>query len=131
MALIKFPFSLDESYNVIVVDVLLDGFDLRLMVDTGASNTVIDLITIIINGYSFNQRKNEVKVETAKGVAIAHIFEIKSLESLGIKHTNFEICSYDFLDNGILSEYDGVLGIDFFQNNKIRIDFIKSEITIS
>ncbi|PWK24488.1 hypothetical protein LV89_03001 [Arcicella aurantiaca] len=32
--MMKFPFSLDESYNTIVVDVLLDGFDLRLMVDT-------------------------------------------------------------------------------------------------
>lgn len=58
-------------------------------------------------------------------------FTTKSLESLGIKKNNFEICSYDFLGNGILSEYDGVLGIDFFQNNKICIDFIKSEITIS
>ena len=61
----------------------------------------------------------------------SHIFEIKSLESLGIKHNDFEICSYDFLGNGILSEYDGVLGIDFFQNNKICIDFVRLELTIS
>jgi Aspartyl protease len=126
-----FPFSLDESYNTIVVDVLLDGFDLRLMVDTGASHTVIDLTTLLINGYSFSQRKKEVKVETAKGVAIAHVFEVKSLEGLSIKQSDFEICSYDFLGNGILSEYDGVLGIDFFFKNKICIDFVKSEITIS
>ena len=129
--MMKFPFSLDESYNTIVVDVLLDGFDLRLMVDTGASHTVIDLTTLLINGYSFSQRKKEVKVETAKGVASAHVFEVKSLEGLGIKHNDFEVCSYDFLGNGILSEYDGVLGIDFFFKNKICIDFIKSEITIS
>jgi hypothetical protein len=129
--MMKFPFSLDESYNTIVVDVLLDGFDLRLMVDTGASHTVIDLTTLLINGYSFSQRRKEVKVETAKGIASAHVFEVKSLEGLGIKHNNFEVCSYDFLGNGILSEYDGVLGIDFFFKNKICIDFIKSEITIS
>lgn len=129
--MMKFPFSLDESYNTIVVDVLLDGFDLRLMVDTGASHTVIDLTTLLINGYSFSQRKKEVKVETAKGIAFAHVFDVKSLESLGIRHKDFEVCSYDFLGNGILSEYDGVLGIDFFFKNKICIDFIKSEITIS
>ena len=126
-----FPFSLDESYNTIIVDALLDGFELRLMVDTGASHTVIDLTTLLVNGYSFSQRKKEVEVETAKGVAIAHVFEVKSLEGLGIKQSNFEICSYDFLGNGILSEYDGVLGIDFFFKNKICIDFVKSEITIS
>jgi hypothetical protein len=72
-----------------------------------------------------------VKVETAKGVANAYIFKTKSLEGLGIKKKNFEICSYDFLGNGVLSEYDGVLGIDFFKDNKICIDFVKSEITIS
>jgi Aspartyl protease len=129
--MIIFPFELDERYNVIIVDAILDGFDIRLMVDTGASHTVIDLTTLLVNDYSFSQRKREVKVETAKGVATAHIFEIKSLEGLGIRKNNFEICSYDFLGNGILSEYDGVLGIDFFQNNKICIDFVKSEITIS
>jgi len=101
--MMNFPFSLDESYNTIIVDVLLDGFELRLMVDTGASHTVIDLTTLLVNGYSFSQRKKEVKIETAKGIASAHIIEIKSLESLGIIHNNFEICSYDFLWNGILS----------------------------
>jgi hypothetical protein len=126
-----FTFELDESYNVIIVDALLDGFDIRLMVDTGASHTVIDLTTLLVNDYAFSQRKGEVKVETAKGVANAYVFKTMSLEGLGIKRDNFEICSYDFLGNGILSEYDGVLGIDFFQNNKICIDFVKSEITIS
>lgn len=126
-----FPFELDERYNVIIVDALIDGFDIRLMIDTGASHTVIDLTTLLVNDYSFSQRKGEVKVETAKGVANAYIFETMSLEGLGIKQDNFEICSYDFLGNGILSEYDGVLGIDFFKNNKICIDFIKSEITVS
>jgi Aspartyl protease len=126
-----FPFELDERYNVIIVDALLDGFAIRLMVDTGASNTVIDLTTLLVNDYEFSQRKGEVKVETAKGVANAYIFKTKLLEGLGIKKNNFEICSYDFLGNGILSEYDGVLGIDFFKDNKICIDFIKSEITIS
>lgn len=129
--MMKFPFSLDESYNTIIVDALLDGFELRLMVDTGASHTVVDLTTLLVNGYSFSQRKKEVKIETAKGVAIAHVFEVKSLEGLSIKRSSFEICSYDFLGNGILSEYDGVLGIDFFFKNKICIDFVKSEITIS
>jgi hypothetical protein len=126
-----YTFELDESYNVIVINAFLDGCKIRLMVDTGASNTVIDLTTLLVNDYEFSQRKGEVKVETAKGVANAYIFTTKSLESLGIKKNNFEICSYDFLGNGILSEYDGVLGIDFFQNNKICIDFVKSEITIS
>lgn len=77
------------------------------MVDTGTSPTVTDLTTLLVNGYFLVRRKRATS---------AHVFKIKSLESLGIKHNNFEICSYDFLN-----EYDGVLGIDF----------IKSELTIS
>ena len=126
-----YKFQLDESYNVIIVSAYLDGCEIRLMVDTGASNTVIDLTTLLINDYEFSQNSGKVNIETAKGVVNAHIFEVSSLESLEILKENFEIVSYDFLGNGILSEYDGVLGIDFFQNNKICIDFVKSEITIS
>ena len=126
-----YKFQLDESYNVIIVNAFLDGCKIQLMVDTGASDTVIDLTTLLINDYEFNQNSRKVNIETAKGIANAHIFEISSLKSLGIEKENFEIASYDFLGNGILSEYDGVLGIDFFQDNKICIDFVKSELTIS
>jgi len=44
---------------------------------------------------------------------------------------NFEISAYDFLGNGILAEFDGVLGLDFFAHKKICIDLQKLEITIN
>ena len=57
--------------------------------------------------------------------------KIKKFRCLGIEINNFQICTYDFAVSGITPEFDGMLGIDFFQNNKICIDFIKSELTIS
>ena len=63
---------------------------------------------------------------------IVPLEKFKEIEALNsVEKENFEIVSYDFLGNGILSEYDGVLGIDFFKEHKICIDFIKSELTIS
>ena len=42
---------------------------------------------------------------------------------------NFEIATYDFLAQDDLLSYDGVLGLDFFKNTELLIDFKKSELT--
>jgi hypothetical protein len=36
--------------------------------------------------------------------------------------------SYDFLEKGLLTDYDGVLGLDFFVGAVLTIDFLQSEI---
>lgn len=127
----KFKFSIDEDHNVILVDAKLNGFSTRLLLDTGASNTVIDLSTLLSTGFHFKDSIDKIKIETAKGIVEAEVFVVKQLESLGITQQKYAVTAYDFIGNGIISEFDGVLGLDFFENNKICIDFVKSEITIS
>lgn len=127
----KFKFSIDEDHNVILVDAKLNGFSTRLLLDTGASNTVIDLSTLLSTGFHFKDSIDKIKIETAKGIVEAEVFVVKQLESLGITQHKYAVTAYDFIGNGIISEFDGVLGLDFFENNKICIDFVKSEITIS
>lgn len=128
--MMKFKFSIDEDHNVILVDAKLNGFSTRLLLDTGASNTVIDLTTLLSTGFHFKDSIDKIKIETAKGIVEAEVFVVKQLESLGITQQKYPVTAYDFIGNGIISEFDGVLGLDFFENNKICIDFIKSEITI-
>lgn len=127
----RFPFVLNESNNVILVDVNFGKSTYRFLLDTGASNTIIDFNALLIGGYNFKDVLRQVEVETANGIIEAHIFNIKSISALNIQKQDFEVASYDFLASGILSEFDGVLGLDFFEKNKICIDFVKSEITIS
>ncbi len=127
----KFKFSIDEDHNVILVDAKLNGFSVRLLLDTGASNTVIDLTTLISTGFHFKDSIDKIKIETAKGIVEADVFNVKQLESLGITQQKYAVTAYDFIGNGIISEFDGVLGLDFFENNKICIDFVNNEITIS
>lgn len=129
--MMKFKFSIDEDHNVILVDAKLNGFSTRLLLDTGASNTVIDLTTLLSTGFHFKDSIDKIKIETAKGIVEAEVFVVKKLESLGITQQKYPVTAYDFIGNGIISEFDGVLGLDFFENNKICIDFIKSEFTIS
>ena len=71
-----------------------------------------------------------ISLESAKGEVEGYIFKIHSLSALGIHYHEVEVCAYDFLANNILTEIDGVLGLDFFKNEKLCIDFEKSEITI-
>jgi hypothetical protein len=129
--MMKFKFSIDENHNVILVDAKLNGFSTRLLLDTGASNTVIDLTTLLSTGFHFKDSIDKIKIETAKGIVEAEVFVVKQLESLGITQQKYAVTAYDFIGNGIISEFDGVLGLDFFENNKICIDFINNEITIS
>ncbi len=75
--------------------------------------------------------KEQPMFETASGVIDAQWVNVDSFISLGIHNVDFDFATYDFLLEGIVPEYDGMLGLDFFQKNKICIDFVKSEITIS
>jgi predicted aspartyl protease len=126
-----FQFELNKSNNVILVETIFDFSTLIFLLDTGASHSIIDLSSVIIEGYNANEFVEKVEVETANGVIQADIFKVKFLKSLGIERKDFKVMTYDFIGNGLFTSFDGVLGIDFLQNNKICIDFIKSEISIS
>ncbi len=127
----KYSFELTETVNLIIIIAQIDGYDVRLALDTGASDSVIDLTALMIAGYHKSNVSEIVELETAKGSIDADIYVIREMKALGITNNNFKICSYDFLINGVLTEIDGVLGLDFFKNRKICIDFVTFEITIT
>jgi hypothetical protein len=102
----------------------------RLALDTGASDTVIDFTALMIAGYRKRDAISSVELETGKGTVFAELFNVHTFEVLGISRYNFRLCSYDFLANSVLSDIDGVLGIDFLMDKKICIDFLKFEITV-
>ncbi len=55
---------------------------------------------------------------------------VRKLTAMEIVRTEIEICSYDFFAHQVLTDIDGVLGLDFFKNQKLCIDFKESLITI-
>jgi hypothetical protein len=126
----KYPFTISDDTNLIIVIAKINGYDVRLALDTGASDTVIDLTALLIAGYRKSNVLYEIELETAKGIIRADVFQAKELKALGLVKNNFNICSYDFLSNNILTDIDGVLGLDFFMDKKICIDLKKFEITI-
>lgn len=124
------PFRLHDEDSLIILKGLFLDNDISFALDTGASHTVIDLSPLLIAGYEIKDAIGTVQMETAKGVLDAYVFKIAELSILGITRRDVEICSYDYFNNHIFPDFDGVIGLDFLREHKICIDFRKSVITV-
>ena len=126
-----FNFDLEGEDCLIKVDAQLGASDFTLALDTGATHTVIDLTVMLMNGYYLRDSIGTVEFETAKGVVSAYIFKIETLKILGIVKKNIEVASYDFIGNNVILDIDGVVGLDFFKNTELTINFKKYTITLN
>jgi hypothetical protein len=127
-----YQFDRMPDCGLIILSVTLDGKSkFRMILDTGCSNTTIDSNAMYLSGYELKDAIEIVNIETANGIVESEIYEIESMDSLGIHKEKLQIQVYDFLAHGIFSNYDGLLGLDFFEGTAFCIDTIKNEITVS
>ncbi|MEZ4888121.1 MAG: retropepsin-like aspartic protease [Chitinophagales bacterium] len=130
----KYSFERSDENALIEVKVGLkndlETIPLVFALDTGASHTVIDLTALLLAGYVPDKKSNIIEVETGGGVVKVQRVVLPSFGAFGIQKENFEITTYDFMKEGLMSEYHGVLGLYFFQNTLLHIDFINSEIWV-
>ena len=126
-----FRFELFTEEDVIIVNASLQGkYKFRLALDTAATHTTIDSNVLYFSGYELKNSKGEREVETSNGIIVVEIFDVEQLECLGITKDKFEVQVYDFLAHGIASDYDGVVGLNFFREHKFCVDILKGEITV-
>jgi predicted aspartyl protease len=126
----SFPFTLLDGGSLILLDGMLDEEKIIWALDTAASHTIVDLTKLILAGYSIDDMDSTVQFETGKGIVDAQTLTLKKLQALGIALENVNVSAYDFLAHGIVSEYDGLLGLDFFMGRKVCIDLKDMLITI-
>ena len=124
----KFTFERKEQDDIIILIGSADGHKIEMALDTAASHSVIDFNLLLMMGYSPKLAIGKMEVETSNGIISVDRYQIQSLEMLGKTVTSFEVTSYDFLEKGILSPYQGVLGLDFFEQTILTIDFINQEV---
>jgi predicted aspartyl protease len=91
-----YTFEYTEELQLIVIIASIDNYDVRLALDTGASNTVIDLTELLIAGYRKSDAIGQEEYETGKGNILADTYQIKSMKAFGMERQNFVISSYDF-----------------------------------
>ncbi len=127
---LKIPFKRANEGSLIVVEGKLDGGKLLLAFDTGATHTILDLTAVLLAGYSFKQIKRTAQFVAASGIVEAQIFVIENFSAMGIERRNFEVSVYDFMSHKFVLDIDGVIGLDFFDDEKVCIDFEKQELTV-
>ncbi len=126
-----YKFKREPESGLILVNIEIDNkYELKMILDTGASNTTIDSNPLYLLGHDLKDNIGTVEIETANGIIETEIFEIDKFVSLGITKEKFQIQVYDFLAHGIFSDYNGLLGLDFLDRTKFCIDTIENTITL-
>jgi predicted aspartyl protease len=129
---VTYKFKRESDSGLILVNVEIDNkYELKMILDTGASNTTIDSNALYLLGYDLKDNIGIVEIETANGIVETEVFEIDFFSSMGMMKQDFQIQVYDFLAHGIFSDYNGLLGLDFLEGTKFCIDTKIDCITIS
>ena len=128
----KYPFERDHESGMIYVSVRLDKQkSFKMVLDTGASNTTFDINALRLELYPIANKKIEKGlIETANGIVEVGVFEVESLAAFGHTVRNASVQVYDFLAHGIISDYDGVLGIDFFEGTEFIVNMKNQTIEV-
>jgi len=118
-----YTFIREPISGLILVDILIDKmYKFKMMLDTGASFTTFDLNPLYFSKYPVGNVLETGTVETASGKMEVDIIETKVISALGHTVYGMKVQMYDFYKHGILSDYDGILGLDFFENTEFRIN---------
>lgn len=100
---------------------------LDLALDTGATDTVIDEVWASLAGYTPAMATNQFQVITGSGVIPTFELPLISFTALGQHRVNYQVLVHSFPPG---TGHDGVLGLDFFRNQILTIDFQKGEINL-
>jgi len=127
-----YKFKREPESGLILVNIEIDNkYELKMILDTGATNTTIDSNALYLLGHDLKDNIGTVEIETANGIISTEIFEIELFSSLGLSKEKFQVQVYDFLAHGIFSDYNGLLGLDFLDGTKFCIDTLSNTITVS
>jgi predicted aspartyl protease len=105
----------------------LGRVNLRLALDTGSTRTVVDPARLDAIGISSDARSIPLRITTAGGTSNAHLVTIPRLQTLGIERIDIPVARYRLPSN---AAFDGLLGLDFFRDTRLTIDFQTGTIAI-
>ena len=121
----------DRKSSIIIVPATVKTGDklkrLYFAVDTGATITLIDSDVMKSLGYSQANSIRTTHTITASKAETVYEYHLDNIMALGLIRRNFKVISRALpVGLGI----DGLLGLNFFKNKELTIDFKLSEIRI-
>jgi predicted aspartyl protease len=103
-------------------------FTSKLLIDTGASYTLIPYEALEKIKKDYTIPRERVKLATANGYILAPIKKVEWIHSLGLRYENFPVVIYN-LPTGMFVK--GILGMDFLTKARATIDIAKEQIYFS
>lgn len=99
--------------------------DAVLALDTGATTTLISPHILVSAGYDRSAAEEHVFITSATGIVYVPKFPIDSLEALGVSRPLRVLATGLPPSAGI----DGLLGLHFFRERRLTLDFRRGRIT--
>jgi predicted aspartyl protease len=85
-----YKFKREPESGLILVNIEIDSkYELKMILDTGATNTTIDSNALYLLDYDLKDNIGTVEIETANGIIETEVFEIRKFSSLGLIKENF------------------------------------------
>ena len=100
----------------------------RLALDTGATASILSADLLEAAGCDPAGARERVRITTASGVEFAAVVTIRQLEAFGRKRTDFPVLCHTLPPT---TTVDGLLGLDFFRETLLTIDFREGYVEIS
>lgn len=100
---------------------------LHLAVDTGATNTLISAVRLTYVGYDVGRCADSVWVTTGSGLTSMPRLSVLRLEALGQERTQFPVLAHTLPPTAAV---DGLLGLDYFREQCLTVDFRNGLITL-
>lgn len=124
--------SFSPDATRLIVSVLVTGprrghrFDMTL--DTGSALTVLPAMFLRQLGCEKSHPVGHTRLRTATGIARAPLVRLPAVSALGHVRTDLLVAAHDF-PLGV--EADGLLGLDFFRELILTLDFTRGRITLA
>ena len=123
--------NFNGQFGLIIVRVQLWGQTgnayANLALDTGATVTLVDPTVLVSIGCDPAASSNRSQMTTGSGVEYVPRLSLDRFLALGHERTQFEIIAHTLPPS---ASVDGVLGLDFFRDNKLTIDFRNGRISL-
>lgn len=100
----------------------------RLALDTGAMDSMINAKALFFLGYDKSFIKDRIQLTTGSGVEWVPRIYLNQIEALGLIRKSYSVISHTLPSSATV---DGVLGLDFFRDQKLEIDFRKGLVQLS
>ena len=123
--------SFDRKASLIVVPVTIkkgiEVLDFEFAVDTGATISLIDTSVLTRLGYTTADSLRATHTITASKAETVYEYNLDNIMAIGLIRRNFKVISRSLpMGLGI----DGLLGLNFFKNKELSINFKLSEIQL-